>query len=96
MLLQGKEDTDNNRMDSIQIVKSFNVIKTLVWSCTQLEDEKGEEVEKEEQFVNLDLLLDIMKEVKLLLELIDNGSTYGINEKSVLRRLSLVRSNQVG
>ena len=44
----------------------------------------------------MDLLLDIMKEVKLLLELIDNGSTYGINEKSVLRRLSLVRSNQVG
>ena len=46
--------------------------------------------------IDMDLLLDHMKEIKLLLDLLAAGSTYGITEKSILKRLTLVRSNDIG
>ena len=94
--IQSGEDIAGNRENSIEIVKSFNVIKTLIWSCTCVIDAEGNPVEKDDQCVDMELLLDHLKEIKLLLELHEADSTYGITEKSILRRISLVRSNDIG
>ena len=99
--LQKDEDVEGNRSDSIEIVKSFNVIKTLIWSCTHVVDPNAEEdncepIEKEERYVDLELLLDHMRECKLLLDLLGAQSTYGISEKTILKRLTLVRSDEIG
>ena len=94
--IQSSEDVAGNRLNSIEIVKSFNAVKTLIWSCTFVVDAEGNPVEKDDQCVDMELLLDQMKEIKLLLELFEAESTYGITEKSILRRLTLVRSNDIG
>ena len=89
-------DTEGNRTDSLEIVKAFNVIKALIWSCSTPVDDEGNAVERDYQFIDMNVLLDHMKEVKLLLDLHNAGSTYGISEKSILRRLTLVKSNEIG
>ena len=94
--IQSKEDVADNRLNSIEIVKSFNAVKTLIWSCTFVVDAEGSSVERDDQCVDMELLLDHLKEIKLLLELHEADSTYGITEKTILRRLTLVRSNDIG
>ena len=42
------EDVNTNRSNSIEIVKSFNVIKSLIWACSRTLNNLGEEVEREE------------------------------------------------
>jgi len=42
------EDMNTNRSDSIEIVKSFNVIKSLIWACSRAVNDEGEEVDREE------------------------------------------------
>ena len=94
--IQSKEDVADNRLNSIEIVKSFNAVKTLIWSCTFVVDAEGNSIERDDQCVDMELLLDHLKEIKLLLELHEADSTYGITEKTILRRLTLVRSNDIG
>ena len=65
--IQSGEDIAGNRENSIEIVKSFNVIKTLIWSCTCVIDAEGNPVERDDQYVDMELLLDHSKEIKLLL-----------------------------
>ena len=44
----------------------------------------------------METLLGHLAEVKLLLDLQNVGATYGLTEKRILRRLSLVLSNDIG
>ena len=45
-------DNENNivedRSDSIEVVKSFNVIKQLIWNCTHQLDSDGEALDRDD------------------------------------------------
>ena len=46
--MQKWNDVAGNRSNSIEIVKSFHSIKTLIWSCTIVNDAEGAPVERED------------------------------------------------
>ena len=71
-------------------VKTFKVLKKAIWmTCIIWDDKLGKEIAQPEQNVDLKKLKIMLEEIKYLLESHDNGMTRGLNEKAILKRLSL-------
>ena len=47
-------------INSIEIVKLFNAVKTLIWGCRFVADTDGSPVEKYDQCVDMELLLNLL------------------------------------
>ena len=88
-------DMQSQKGDSLDAVKAYKVVKEVIWYCAMQTTEEGKPVEKEDQLVDMTILLGHMTEIRLLLDLYDAELTKGLNKNRILRRFSLIVTNKV-
>ena len=83
------------RSKSLQVVKTFKAIKQVIWESSISLDDKGQEIEKSMQIVDVKLLYGLLQEIEMMKELHKAGMTAGITPKRILKRFSLILSQKV-
>lgn len=78
------------RDGALTAVKTFKSIKRVIWMTSIAWTKQGKPIDQEEQLVNLNRLRIIMDEIKFLLDCYDHGMTYGLSEKRILKRFSII------
>lgn len=54
------------RAKSLHVVKTFKVLKQIIWQSAKIFDDEGKEVDRDKQEVDLKLLIGLMDEIKLM------------------------------
>ena len=82
------------REQSLKIVKTYKVIKQVIWQHTIKTDADGNAIDEKDQVLDLDLLFCLMNEIKVCLKLYDEGLAKGLSPKRILKRLSMLQTVQ--
>ena len=87
------EKAEETRDRSLNIIKAFNVIKTVIWESSIHKNSSGEEIDKDQQIVDVRDLLHKCREINTFLQIHKKNLDGNVfNEKRILLRFNAIRT----
>ena len=90
------EKAEETRERSLNIIKAFNVIKTVIWESSIHKSSSGEDIDTDNQIVDVKDLLHKCREINQILQIHKKKLDDGVfNEKRILMRFNAIHTKQV-